>query len=187
MKPAEITGKQFGRLIAIRRAPSSSGHGGAMWLCKCECGKKKIAALRHLRYGLIRSCGCLRIETQKAAKSHGYFLNGQKSTPTYNSWAGMRARCGNDGNQDYRNYGGRGIKVCDRWDKFENFLSDMGEKPSSAYSLDRIDNEGNYTPKNCRWATSKEQCANRRLKQLRDFEDWQIKEEYNRRFHGQFN
>lgn len=90
----------------------------------------------------------------------------KKDNPAYTSWHGLRQRCNNSNDKDYARYGGRGIKVCDRWDSFFVFLADMGERPSSQHSVDRIDNDGDYTPENCRWATKKEQTHNSRVVKL---------------------
>lgn len=116
----------------------------------CDCGNTSTPASYHVIKGLTLSCySC-------AAKKHGYL-----NTPTYRSWNGARTRCNNKNNKDFKDYGGRGIKMCQRWDNFQNFLDDMGEKPKGL-TLDRIDNNGNYEPSNCRWATYSQQNKNQR-------------------------
>jgi hypothetical protein len=130
------------------------------WLCGCECGGEKIVRAGHLLQDKIRSCGCLTRASRSAPnKTHGMSL-----TPEYQSWKSMKDRCLNKRNRAFKHYGGRGITVCDRWIKsFEDFYSDMGPRPSPRHSLDRYpDNNGNYEPGNCRWATSAQQRANQR-------------------------
>lgn len=156
MKRINLVGSTFGRLTVV----SLSGYhnGQARWLCRCECGNERINGSANLRNGRVVSCGCFsRERIGIAATRHGYF-----GTPTYNSWAGMKGRCNNPRNHKYPDYGGRGISVCERWMKsFENFLKDMGEKPFGK-TIDRINNNGNYEPANCRWSTPKQQVDNRR-------------------------
>ncbi len=124
---------------------------------KCNCGNLFITKAHHITSGDTKSCGCLVI---KSATKHGHNRVG-KRTPTYNTWAGMRKRCNNPKDNKYPLYGGRGITICTRWNKFEFFLEDMGIKPAGT-SIDRIDNNGNYEPSNCRWATSSQQRINQR-------------------------
>jgi hypothetical protein len=129
-------------------------------LCSCECGKQKLIRKDGIgKYSL--SCGCLRTErrVEKLSKHN------MSRTPTYKSWCSMKNRCLNKNVPEYKNYGGRGISFCVRWNSFEKFLADMGVRPKDT-TLDRIDNEGNYDPKNCRWATWEIQAKNKRLKQL---------------------
>ena len=155
-KCIDLYGMKFGRLLVIGRSNNNKS-GGARWLCRCDCGEYTIVQGYYLRNNRIRSCGCLQKEIfLKRCRTHGY-----SKTPTYNSWQAMRKRCEDSKNKDYQYYGGRGIKVCERWLKFENFLEDMGERPLGL-TLDRKDFNGNYCKENCKWATTKEQQNNKR-------------------------
>lgn len=156
----DITGRSFGRLVVI-------GHAGKrgkniVWRCRCSCGVECIVLGEHLKTGHTASCGCLGREALVAAiRTHGH-----SRTPTYEIWSGMRKRCENRNASRFRYYGARGITVCERWRAYENFLADMGLRPSECHSLDRIDNSGNYEPGNCRWATVIEQRNNTRSNRL---------------------
>ena len=135
----------------------------AQWDCLCECGEKATVASTNLLTNTTKSCGCLNRETSlnnikgvTKPPTHGMY-----GTPTYYSWAAMHTRCTNPNRDNYKYYGGRGIKVCERWDSFESFYEDMGKRPESK-TIDRIDNDGDYTLDNCKWSTHKEQINNRR-------------------------
>lgn len=160
----DLVGQRFGRLIVIRKMDRDKWR-NYLWLCECDCGRKKIIYGYNLRTGRTKSCGCLQKEM---VTKHGHNQNGEWSK-TYNRWHSMIQRCTNTNNKRYKDYGGRGITVCHRWMKFENFLADMGETPPGL-QIDRIKNDLGYSKENCRWVTSKEQQRNKRNNHLVTYE-----------------
>jgi len=158
-KIIDLTGQKFSRLTVISFAPTKKKM--SHWNVVCDCGTKTVVDGCNLKKGHTKSCGCLQVER---IKEHNTTHNGCIDHPLeYGTWKGIKQRCNNINNHAYKDYGGRGITVCDRWlNSFENFLADMGRKPTPQHSLDRINNNGNYEPSNCRWATRTEQNRNTR-------------------------
>lgn len=144
---AEIKNRKFGRLTAIRYV------GDSKWWCRCDCGTSLAVITTNLTKGNSTSCGCQRRES--------LFKHGMGRTALYHAWVAMRSRCNNPKDAAFANYGGRGIKVCERWNEFPNFLADMGNRPKG-YQIDRIDNDGDYEPGNCRWVSPKANLNNKR-------------------------
>lgn len=153
------TGMVFGNLKVVGFSHRNK-HGQSMWLCRCKCGNKTKVQGATLAGGRQKSCGCKFSGISKSKTTHGE-SKGSKRTDEYVCWLLLRSRCHNPKYQFFHRYGGRGITVCKRWNKFENFLTDMGRRPSKKHSIDRKNNDGNYTPKNCRWATKKQQANNK--------------------------
>lgn len=160
----DLIGKKFGRLIIIKRVENDQwGH--SMWLCLCNCGMEKIITSHSLRDGVTRSCGCFNTEQiTKRSTKHGHSLR-SKMSRRYKTWAGMIQRCTNPNDKRWKDYGGRGIIVCERWLKFKNFLDDMGEAPGGL-QIERIKNGLGYFKENCEWATRKQQARNKRSNRL---------------------
>lgn len=157
----DMTGSVHNRLTVVGFAGVSSKH-HAMWVCVCECGSNTTVAGHALRSGSVKSCGCLRDEYGKKRATHGATVNGML-TPEYTVWKGILSRCRDKSNHLY---GGRGIGICERWEKsFSAFLADMGPRPEGT-SIERKDNDGNYEPGNCIWATNETQNRNKRQTKL---------------------
>jgi hypothetical protein len=149
-----LTGERFGRLVAVRRTVRVV----SVWMCQCDCGRVRKVTLGKLRSGVTRSCGCLKTDETRRRN----FKHGMSGTRIYDIWGGMMKRCYSKNGSRYKDWGGRGIRVCERWHHFPNFLEDMKEGYASHLTLDRIDNDGNYEPSNCRWATVSMQNSNTR-------------------------
>lgn len=157
------SGDRYGRLVVVKEAASIvvSGETIRRVECVCDCGVVKEYRFQAIRSGNTRSCGCLVKDLPGCGginKTHGMSYSSE-----YKIWSGMKRRCSDE---SFKHYFGRGIKVCDRWSSFEAFYEDMGPRPSSKHSIDRINNDGDYEPSNCRWATSKEQSRNKRVNHL---------------------
>lgn len=151
----DLIDQRFTRLEVIR-LHGTDKRGERMWECICDCGNMCNVLSSNLRSGHTKSCGCLNRERSRDRK----YKHGMYGTGVYSSWQAMIQRCANPNNPFYHRYGGRGIKICDRWLSFENFYADMGDS-TSGYQIDRIDNDGDYEPTNCRWSTPKENTRNR--------------------------
>lgn len=161
MKKINLVGKRFSRLVVLSETDRQDEQ--VRWLCVCDCGKETKIKTGKLNDSHTRSCGCLQKETTASTnRTHGYAFRGNKNRE-YAAWINMKARCFNPNNDDYSNYGGRGITVCLRWKtNFKNFFKDMGKKPNEKMSLERLNPNKNYSPSNCCWATSKQQANNSR-------------------------
>lgn len=166
----DLTGRTYSRLTVLSLAGKREAVRGYTyyWLCRCECGELTVVAVNGLKYGGTRSCGCLSSEVHSALMT----THGMLKAPEYHTYTMMLQRVLNPTNKGYKNYGGRGITVCERWrgvDGFKNFLEDMGRRPAPHFTIERQNNDGNYEPSNCHWATRKEQGRNRRSNVLITF------------------
>lgn len=163
----ELSGKRIGRLTVVREV-FWHDHAGKhrKWLCLCDCWNEREMFQDRLVKATTVSCGCW----QKEVTSKRLTRHGLSKSKVHAVWSAMLARCNNENNPAFNNYGGRGIKVCDRWMTFENFYADMGNPPFDGAELDRVNNNGWYSPENCRWASRKEQCSNTRQNVLVDID-----------------
>lgn len=181
----DLTGQRFGRLVALQDSGERRTK-RTMWHCRCDCGTVSLVSVSNLRGGGTQSCGCLgRERASKRRLKHGHtkgnHISKKNISSAYVSWTAMKSRCSRKVAHNYKYYGGRGITVCDRWrDSFENFLADMGPRPPK-HSLDRINNDGNYEPGNCRWASDIVQKRNKRSVALVEYDgrsrhiaDWAV-------------
>ncbi len=177
---AIVSGDKYGRLTAINFSHTSKSR-NSIWLWLCECGNTKSISTSDVRSGHTTSCGCFRSQTTASLKTRHGNARRKAHSPEYRTWCGMIARVKNPLSPSYPNYGGRGIKVCAAWEEsFAQFLHDVGLKPSPIHSIDRIDNDGNYEPKNVKWSTPKEQSNNRRRRRWKKMprilppNDWKV-------------
>jgi hypothetical protein len=168
-KKYELAGEKYGRLTAISDGGKRGKNGEVYWVFHCDCGNNHTARARSVIIGTTKSCGCLQKEMAKGKAKHGH-LSGYRHSPEYATWRAMLRRCKDIKFSDYYMYGGRGIKVCDRWNDFLLFLEDVGDRPEGM-TLDRFPNkDGDYEPGNVRWSTPKEQARNMRANRIIEFD-----------------
>ena len=165
MKQLDLTGQIFGNLVVVKRVEDHVTCGGqkkTMYLCKCSCGNMKVIQSASLRNGRTKSCGCINSEKLKARRT----THGMRKTKAYSTWAGIKTRCFNYKSERFKDYGGRGITMCDEWkNDFQSFYDYVSQIPhfgEEGYSIDRIDNDGNYEPGNIKFSTAAEQNINQR-------------------------
>jgi len=154
----DVSGLRFGKLLVVGFSHMQSHK--SMWNCKCDCGGLSIVSVSNLHTGHTTSCGCSRVEFGKTSRTHG-----MRHTKAYSVWTNMITRCSNPNVKCFKNYGGRGINVCERWKVFDNFIADMGT-PASGMQLERIDNSKGYEPGNCKWETASRNCRNKRTNKI---------------------
>lgn len=168
-KPQELSGKKYGRLNVLRLSDIKIKGRGRIWLCRCDCGKETTSYATQLNAGKKKSCGCLQRDAIRQVGKKYRVTHGLSFLPEYGVYGNMLVRC-QKGNKYSKNHGDRGISVCDEWVRksggFERFLRDLGPRPTPFYSLERINNDGNYCPENCCWATVKTQLKNRRKRAM---------------------
>ena len=157
----DLTGHRYGQLTVLAFS-GRDAKGATLWNCVCDCGAPTTCRTRDMRSGNTTSCGCVGVRRRAQAAAAANTTHGMSASITYEAWSSMKRRCYEETHKSFHRYGGRGIAVCGRWlGSFESFLSDMGERPSAAHTLDRLDGDGHYEPANCRWATPKQQARNR--------------------------
>jgi len=166
-KRKNLTGKIFGQLQTIDYSCSGKAGVAGKWKCLCSCGNYTHVTVSNLERGYTKSCGCLHKKLSSKRLTKRLTTHGMVGTSTYKIWERIKARCNNPNAMGYKHYGGRGIKLCKKWHKFENFLIDMKEKPKNL-SIERINNSKGYSPENCKWATAKEQSRNKRTNHIID-------------------
>lgn len=168
----DLTGNVYGKLTVISYSKKDK-HGVSYWLCRCECGVEKVCNSMTMKAGRTVSCGCvgkINRDIGRAKLITKRTTHGKSGTREHHIWQNMIYRCENENCRQFKNYGERGIKVCDEWRwSFEAFLEDMGELPTQEHSIDRIDNDGNYEPENCQWSTKREQSNNRRNNRILEY------------------